>query len=194
MQACSHPYQNLLSERLRQLVPSVVGSFDGDLFRFVDPRFTKDVDIISGKGALHASGRWHFKGTSRLSYTATTPEAAMAESLAHARYYNLPVSSALPKVLVALRLKANAVLDLTIKEHRKVLGMSRGVIAADWRLENQMRHQSLSQAWGAVFAQAGLEAVIVPSAASRQGINVLVFPENLRSGSTWRVLDSVKWR
>jgi RES domain-containing protein len=65
--------------------------FNALLFRFIDPQFSAAEDIISGEGSHWASGRWNLKGAMRVAYTATEPETALAECLAHARYYNLPL-------------------------------------------------------------------------------------------------------
>lgn len=63
----------------------------------------------------------------------------------------------------------------------------------DWRAENQAGAEALTQAWGKLFAAAGFEAVIVPSAADSDGSNVLVFPRNLQTGSQFQVKNEVKW-
>ena len=54
--------------------------------------------------------------------------------------------------------------------------------------------ESMTQAWGAVIAKAGLEAVIVPSTVDSRGQNLLVFPENLLPGSEYKVVGTVKWK
>ncbi len=165
-----------------------------ELFRFIDPRFSSAADIISGEGALHAAGRWHSRGALRLAYTATQPEFALAETLAHARYFRLPPATALPRVLVSLSLRADRLLDLRDGALRRNLRLSLETIrTTDWRQENRRGREAVTQAWGAVFGAAGFEAVIVPSAAGKRGTNVLVFPENLRPGSRFTVDREVEW-
>ncbi len=118
----------------------------------------------------------------------------MAEALAHVRYYNLPKSKALPGVLVALDLKASRVLDLRTGAVQKALKLSQRTIRrGDWRRDNQGGVEAITQAWGLTFAQAGFEAVIVPSAAHPNGTNVLVYPDNLLAGSYFRLKTPVKW-
>jgi len=118
----------------------------------------------------------------------------LSEALAQVAYYHLPVSKALPRVLVALRLKAQRALDLRGGDIRKALILSEDTIKSlDWRAENQRGAEAITQAWGDAFANAGFEAVIVSSAADPEGSNVLVFPENLLSGSSFGVVDEVKW-
>jgi RES domain-containing protein len=189
-----HPDASKLPERLKALGKNCDSVFDDELFRFINPSYSKPADIIDGAGALHANGRWNLKGAARLSYTALAPQTALAEALAHVDYYRLPQSKALPRVLVALRLKAHRVLDLRVGTIRTRLRLSDHTMKdLDWRAENQNGREAVTQAWGLAFSQEGFEAVIVPSAADSDGFNVLVFPENLTPGSCFDVAEEVKW-
>jgi len=164
------------------------------LFRFIDPQFSKAEDIVNGVGALKANGRWNLAGTTKLSYTSLTPETAMAEALAHVRYYHLPKSKALPRVLVALDLKASRALDLRTSAVRKALKLSEDVIRrGDWRRDNRTGAEAFTQAWGFAFAEAGFETIIVPSAADEKGTNVLVYPDNLLASSSFHVKKPPEW-
>jgi RES domain-containing protein len=190
----AHPDFGKFAARLVAIGANFDAGFDGDLFRFIHPKFSKAADIVSGVGALHAAGRWNLPGASRLSYTALAPQTALAEALAHVNYYRLPVAQALPRVLVALRLKAKRVLDLRDGKARQALVLSQDTIRKlDWRAENQHGSEAMTQAWGRALADVGFEAVIVPSAAEAGGANVLVFPENLLAGSVFAVKEEVKW-
>jgi len=51
----------------------------------------------------------------------------------------------------------------------------------------------VTQAWGAAFAAAGVEALIAPSAANNDGTNVIVFPENLRRSDKFFVEREVQF-
>ena len=180
--------------RLRAVGRALDSDFAGELFRFINPAYSRAGDIVDGAGSLHAAGRWNGKGAALMSYTALTPQTALAECLAHVQYFRLPVSQALPRVLVALRLKASRVLDLREGSIRQVLRISRDTICQlDWRAENHARREAITQAWGRGFAACGFEAVAVPSAADHAGGNVLVFPANLQPGSHFTVLSEVKW-
>jgi RES domain-containing protein len=165
----------------------------GELFRFIHPDFSESSNIISGKGTLHAPGRWNVMGAFPLSYTAMSSRTANEETLAHVSNYNLPESKALPRVLVAVELRASLVLDLRNGNIRRALRLSESTIRSlDWRKENFQGTEAVTQAWGFSFAQVDrYEAVIVPSAAHRAGTNVLIFPANLQSGSTFRVTTEV---
>ena len=116
-----HPQRDDFLRRVLDLPPDWMTPFNAVLFRFIHPQFSAAEEIISGEGGHWASGRWNLKGAMRVAYTATEPETALAECLAHARYYNLPLSTALPRVLVSLVLRATSVLDLRDANLRRVL-------------------------------------------------------------------------
>lgn len=194
MKVHPHPDQDKLNARLAAIGAGLDSVFSGELFRFINPTYSKAADIVDGGGALYAAGRWNTQGAARLSYTAEAPHTALSEALAHVNYYSLPLAKALPRVLVALKLKAKRVLDLRDGKVRKALRLSEGTIRKlDWRAENQTGNEAITQAWGRAFAAAGFEAVIVPSAADAAGANVLVYPENLLPGSRFGVESEVVW-
>jgi len=194
MTIAAHPHRAKFDARLKVVGRRFATESEETLFRFINPRYSKALDIVNGSGALHADGRWNLKGAARLSYTATTPETALVEALAHVNYYHLPLAEALPRVLVALKFKAARVLDLRNGRVRRALRLSGETMRKlDWRAENQRGAEAVTQAWGSVFAGAGLEAIIVPSAAKSGGTNVLVFPENLLAGSVFEVTNEVNW-
>lgn len=194
MKLTPHPDYAKILARLRALGRSRDVALEADVYRFINPRYAKAVDIISGEGALHAAGRWNARGMGRLSYTAMSPETALAEALSTVHYFGLPMAQALPRVLVALRLKVRHVLDLREGKVRSALRLSEQAMRAlDWRAENQRGTEALTQAWGQAFAAAHFEAVIVPSAPQAHGVNVLVFPDNLRNDSDYHVLSEVVW-
>ena len=120
MKIVLHPSRPIFASLLSNLGAHGNVTFDGDVFRFIHPQFSKPAGIVSGIGALHAAGRWNIAGSYRLSYTAVAPETALAEALAHVRYYNLPLSNALPRVLVALHLKASRDLGSHRSRHSKI--------------------------------------------------------------------------
>jgi RES domain-containing protein len=144
-------------------------------------------------GGLVADGRWNAKGRFRISYSSLSPETALAESLAHVRYFNLPEANALPRVLVSLRVDLRRVLFLSDGRLRMRLKLSEQTIRKhDWRRVNRRRKEALTQAWGRSLAMAGYEAIVVPSAAG-DGKNLIVFPESLTEDSTFQVENEVDW-
>jgi RES domain-containing protein len=189
-----HEDRAKLEVRLKGVGTSFDGPLATTLYRFINPKFSKPDDIVAGSGTRYADGRWNLVGAAPMSYTAFSPETAMAEALAQARYFGLPESQALPSVLVALRLKVRKALDLRDGKLRQALRLAEGTIRHfDWRALNQKGEEALTQAWGHTFGVAGYEAIIVPSAADPKGTNVLVFPGNLVGGSIFAVDKGVEW-
>jgi RES domain-containing protein len=189
-----HADRNRFASRIAHLSRKWERRCSVELYRFIDPRFSKAEDIMSGAGAKIASGRWHLKGAKPISYTAMEPETALAEALAHVRYYRLPLSTAMPRVLVSLKLNAGRVIDLRRGNLRRLLRLSLlTMTGGDWRRDNLRGREAVTQAWGEALQLAGYEAVIVPSAAARRGSNILVYRENLDSGSTFDVINEVRW-
>lgn len=121
-------------------------------------------------------------------------ETALLESLAHTNYFQLPVHTALPKVVLALDLRVSKSMDLRNGSLRQALALSLNTIqTTDWIAENQEGRTAITQAWGVALCQAGVEALITPSAAKSDGANVIIFPENLLASSKFELLTPVKW-
>jgi RES domain-containing protein len=187
-----HPDRHRFADRLQSFVADGGSSLSATVFRFINPKFSKPEDVVSGGGGLVANGRWHCKGNFRISYTSLSPETALAESLAHVRYYNLPEKSALPKVLVSLSADLKNVLLLTDGKLRQKLKFSEAAMkTTDWRADNRRGAESLTQAWGWAIQQAGFDGLLVPSAAG-SGQNLLIYQENLTGGAV-RIDNDIVW-
>lgn len=165
-----------------------------EVFRFMNPKYSKSEDLFSGRGAMFVSGRWLMKGQGLCVYTSLTPQLALEESLASAKYYSFLISQAMPLVLVSAQVKLNFCLDLRNAQICSDLGISlAGVLKEDWRTKNQDGQEVLSQAWGRLIKAAKVEAIIVPSATDVEGANLIVFPENLVYYSHLEVIKEVDW-
>lgn len=190
----AHPEQQRLNRRIHRLDAEWFQPFTGTVYRFVNPLFSKTDDVINGKGGLVADGRWNRSGCFPVTYTSMSPTTALAEMLSHVRYFALPTHKALPKVLVALHVQVRKSLDLRGGALRQRLSLSLNtVLTTDWIRENQSGFPAITQAWGTAFCQAGVEALVVSSAADPSGANVVIFPENLLSSSRYELLNPVNW-
>lgn len=148
----------------------------GEYYRVAGPRFTTAADIVSGVGGYKASGRWCRRGTARLLYLSESPETAMAESNEHARRYHLPLWQQMPKVTVAVRVEAEAVLDLTDPAVATALPFDLpSLMEADWRSDNRRGVESVTQALGRAAVAAGFDGLRVPSKPDPRGINLVIF-------------------
>lgn len=180
-------------EQLTACFTKLVGdaqAFSGTTYRSCTPSYATETDLVTGEGSKLHGARWNPKGIAVV-YAADSPETAMAESLAHYRYFSIPVQSAMPRVFVAIALKLKCVVDLRESNVRQRLHVSNAtMITIDWRNEVKAGVLPVTQAIGQAAFAAGVEGIIVPSAAQSDGFNVLVFPANLKKGSKIQVLNA----
>lgn len=124
-------------------------------------------------------------------YGSLTPETAMAETLAHNRYYAIPLQDAMPRTFVAIAINLQSVLDLRDGAVRQRLQVSLDrILTVDWRKEVHAGREPITQAIGRAASEVSLEGLIVPSAADPDGHNLLIFPANLQPGSEFTVLKA----
>ncbi len=181
------PTLDQLKSRLTQLRPTAA-AFTATAFRSSTPKYANDPDLLSGVGSKLHGGRWNPIGVAAV-YASLTPETAMAEALAHNRYFGIPIEDAMPRTFVAIEVTLQAVLDLRLGSVRQRLKVSRNrLLAVDWRVEVRAGREPITQAIGRVAAEIGIEGMIVPSAADTNGHNLLIFPGNLAPGSHIRIL------
>jgi RES domain-containing protein len=165
--------------------------FEAELYRVAGPRHTTPEDIVSGIGALLAGGRWNPIGEMKVVYLSQEPETATKEALEHFRYHALPVSNALPKVIVAVKVKIERLLDLTTPALSEDLPVSiPELLAEDWRALMSRNMESASQAVGWAAYAAGFQGMKVPSKPDPTGTNFLVFPETLTKQCRLEVINA----
>jgi RES domain-containing protein len=141
-------------------------------------------------GAYYAGGRWNPVDEMKVVYLSREPETGLTESLEHFRYHGLPISQALPKVLVAVALRVDRLLDPTDPSVVDGLPIPMAeLLAEDWRAVMASRKEAGPQAMGWAAFAAGIQAVAVPSKPAPGGVNLLVFPENLTRRCRLEVLD-----
>lgn len=187
----TEPTLEQLQTRLSRLVTAAV-SFEGVVYRSSTPQYATETDLLTGEGSRRFGGRWNPVGIAMV-YASLTPETAMAETLAHNRYYGIPIEEAMPRTFVAIEVKLHMLLDLRDGNVRRRLQMSEDrILAVDWRAEMRAGSEPITQRL-ARATHAGLwEGLFVPSAADRNGYNLLVFPDNLDPNSTMTVANADK--
>jgi RES domain-containing protein len=183
------------SDRLRKAIEKCLAfasAWRGELFRSASPRYANKDDILTGAGSKGAGARWNPPGGFRTVYGSFDVETAVGEALAHFRHFGLPVSKAMPRVLVALEAKLQRVLDLTDGTTRRMLGVAaRRMLDEPWREEQKKGREALTQAIGRLAYGASVEGLLVPSAAWRGGVNLVIFPANLDAPKSWvRILNT----
>lgn len=158
-------------------------------YRSTTPKYAREADITSGAGSQKHGGRWNPPGIAAV-YASLTPKTAMEETLAHFRYYGIPVHAAMPRTFVAIRARLTKVLDLTRGAIRQRIRISEArLLKADWRRDQDVAKTALTQLVGRAAFEAGYEGVLARSAADQDGQNLIVFPENLLGSSRLEVLD-----
>jgi RES domain-containing protein len=173
--------QSALAKCLAHAAP-----WKGELYRSASPKYANKDDIITGAGSKAAGARWNPPGIFHTVYASLEVETAVAEALQHFRYYGLPVSKAMPRVIVALEAKLERVLDLRDGAVRRVLGVSeKRMLTEPWREEQKKGREALTQALGRFAFELDFQALLVPSAARRGGSNLILLPANLDPPASW---------
>lgn len=176
-----HPELERLAAAIRRTPPT---PWSGVAYRSASPAYAGSRDLLSGEGVRRHGGRWNPPGLFAAVYASLSPETALAEALAQFRHYGIPEADALPRVIAALEVRLAALSDLTAGGARRSLRVSRRRMRSDpWRRAQGEGRESLTQSIGRAAFEAGLEALLVPSAADPSGTNLVVFPARLHPGS-----------
>jgi RES domain-containing protein len=168
-------------------------AWKGAAYRVTTLEYPDPRSILLGQGSFLHGGRWNAIGSFRAVYGSTLDTVAVEESRATADYARVPWPFRTPRLLVAIELSLQAVLDLTNGSIRARLGLTLDALREeDWRKVQEHGRESLTQAIGrAVFSNKG-EGLLVPSARVPEGVNVIYLPENHRTASRVIVLESDK--
>ena len=192
MATAPYPSYSAIAHRLEKLLPEAK-PVNCQTFRMVNPRFSKDEDIISGLGSHRASGRWHLLRLFRCMYLSKQPETALREVLAAIRRKGLPPAKALPQTIVCVDIDITKALDLTdgtIRQRARI-GLHR-IKTTTWWQDNYDGREAFTQAIGRAAAELGYEGIIAPSAGDQpHGVNFIIFPGRLQSKSKLTVISSI---
>lgn len=160
------------------------------VFRVCAMKFANGADLTSGEGARLHGGRWNPPYRFRAVYGTLDPHAALAETLGTFAAYQIPPEQQMPLVLVGFRIQLARVLDLTDSQVRRRLGISlKRIVNENWQAAQDAGVEGLTQAVGRIAFDAGIEALIVPSARAKFAKNVVVFPANLAAKSRLEIVN-----
>ena len=127
-----HPDSGRLARAIERCLPQLV-PWSGDVYRSTSPKYASRDDLATGAGAKANGGRWNPPGSFHTVYASLDPETAMAEALAHFRRFGFRLTSAMPRVFAALKVKLNRVLDLRLGTARSILKVSGArLVAEEW--------------------------------------------------------------
>jgi RES domain-containing protein len=150
---------------------------DGRYYRVAGPRHTTAKEIVQGVGAYVAGGRWNPPEVMNVVYLSVEPETAVREANEHRRHFHLPLWEGMPKVIVAVEVAVDAVIDLTDGAVAADLPEPlTNLLAEDWRAVMARGDEATTQALGRAAFDAKLQGLIVPSKPDSGGVNLLVFP------------------
>ena len=153
-------------------------------FRATTLPYANEEDLLSGWGSRLLGQRWNPLGIAAVYGAISSPELALSEALARSRS-GIGIEAAFtPRVVVAIDVSVGRAIDLTLPASLTALGTTRAeLLEEDWFEIQRLGRESLTQTIGRLAFECGIEALIVPSARSARGKNLVVFPANLSSTS-----------
>ncbi|HEY1583808.1 MAG TPA: RES family NAD+ phosphorylase [Chthoniobacterales bacterium] len=192
MKVAGHPQFESIGRRLAN-APELLRPWNGAAYRITTLDYPSSKSILLGQGSYIHGGRWNAPGSFRAVYGSTEDTVAVAESRATADYAQVPWPFRTPRLLVAIELSLQSVIDLCRIDVLRALHLrTEELQTEDWRRIQEYGTESLTQSIGrAVFTNGG-EAMLVSSAKVRGAINLVYFPENQRAESHVAVLESEK--
>ncbi len=184
----AHPDFDRLADACIAIENDAAQPFAGIGFRFASLKYAKSTDLLNGLGAKASGGRINAKGTFPVIYTSTDPLTATAETFQNFASFGFDTKKLKPRILVGIELKISVVLDLCDRDIRRRLKVTLADLAEAWWPVQESGCEALTQAIGRAAHDAGFEAVKLPSARRKPGVNVNVIRGNIRKGSVVRVL------
>jgi RES domain-containing protein len=175
----AHPESDRLREAMCR-VSAADKTWVGTAYRVTSVMRSNEEDLVSGEGSRIWGARWNPPGSFRTVYLSLDHSTAMAEYLAQNRRQGLPDHAAMPAVTAGVNLNLRRVLDLNDRSVRRALRLTRTSMTSGSHDPSPVEH--LTQAIGRLAQSEGYEAILVPSAARRLSINIVVFPDKLSRG------------
>lgn len=166
--------------------------FSGVCFRNVAQRYATRRDILSAQGSQLTGGRYNFHGTYAALYLSCDIHTCIEETTRSFQNAGASVAEALPRTIVGVEAHLSRVLDLTDPAILHFLGVTRlHLLRTDWVTSQDVAgREAPTQRLGRLARDAGVEAVLVPSAARpRTGKNLCVFTDRLLPASLLRAIN-----
>ena len=166
--------------------------FSGVCFRNVAQRFATRRDVPSAQGSVLSGGRYNFRATYPVLYLSCDIHTCVEEATKSFTQAGASVAQALPRTIIGVEVHLARVLDLTDLSVLRLLGITRlRLIRTDWVTSQDIDgREAVTQKIGRLARDAGLEAVLAPSAAlPRTGKNLCVFTDQLLPISLLRAIN-----
>ena len=191
------PDENDLRSRLHALAgrtaaPELHGNilpWQGVTYRFAAMQFADRVNFTNGEGARRAGGRFTPIGGPRTVYLSLDRATATAELDSWYEFYSIPATAFQPRVLAAVSVGVEGILDLSSGELLAGLGLSGEHLAEEWRIQNDSGAAASTQAFGQIAFEAGFEGLLAASVRRPGGYNLALFPDNFTDSSHSVMLD-----
>lgn len=184
-----HPEFARLLRAMKRCLERAI-EWSGVVYRSADVSYANKDDVITGIGSKRTGARWNASNSFRTIYTSLDPQTALEESLAHCHYYGLPLEAITPRVFIAIRVRLQRILDLSQGDIRNALKISLARLREEpWRERQRQGQEALTQTLGRAAYDSDWEGLLVPSAAHREGMNLVIFPANLLAGSWLEIVN-----
>jgi RES domain-containing protein len=156
----------------------------GVMYRTTGIDYANRRDLLSGVGSMLHGARWTPRGAFPAVYGSLDPQAALLEALGTGGRYGIPYERRMPLVMVAVDVRLECVLDLTLPAVRRTLRLSRErMLAEDWEAKQEAGEEALTQAVARQSRELGIQGLFTPSARLKGERNLVVFPDTLRRGA-----------
>ena len=169
--------------------PFVV-AWQGTTYRFASRHYSDRDRFTDGEGARRNGGRFTPIGGPRTLYLSLDRATATAELDSWYAYYNIPDTAFQPRILAAVAVAVERLLDLSAPATLTELGLTPAQIAEEWRAISDTGGVAPTQTFGRMVYESGFEGLRFLSARRDQGINLALFPDNYRDGSHARMLNA----
>ena len=179
----------LIGASSQGITPFVV-AWQGTTYRFASRHYSDRDRFTDGEGARRNGGRFTPIGGPRTLYLSLDRATATAELDSWYAYYNIPDTAFQPRILAAVAVAVERLLDLSVPATLIELGLTPAQISEEWRAISDTGGVAPTQAFGRMVYESDFEGLRFLSARRDQGINLALFPDNYRDGSHARMLNA----
>jgi RES domain-containing protein len=140
---------------------------------------------LSAVGSLARGGRYNAAGGFEAFYIARSPDTTLYE-LQVISPRSAPTRTK-PLITFTIEVDLQAVVDLTSRANVHALGLTPADLIVEWKAVLIAGGVPITHDIGSAARDAGVEAIIVPSARQPGATNLVIFPDRLRHGSSVRI-------